>query len=81
MPPSTFDAGSARSASAPPSLTPALAAKAWPRASAESGVPSPCSAGHCARPPPEETMALWNSPRACGASIRILIDSPPADSP
>ena len=37
--------------------------------------------GPLARPPPDSTIALWNSPFASGEIMSALTDPPPADSP
>ena len=90
MPLTMASGGSARSAfsaSAPSALTPALAAKATPSASADGDPPAPgwlmcrIEIGPRDRPPPDWTIALWNSPFASGEIISALTEPPPADSP
>ena len=80
-PPVTVSAGSARSfasaAASVPSIPLALA-KATPVASAAlTGGAAP----RAARPPPDSTIARWNSPLPSGEAISAWIENPPADSP
>ena len=88
-PETMVSAGSLRSAAraeASSPSTPTLFANARPTCSPEGGPPGAWPLTRrpglmLPRPPPDSTIALWNSPLAAGVVIRVWIENPPADSP